>query len=55
MTAIVVCQEREAACRCAEPLDHEGPHVCRCGGSWTYDADGAFVIVAWPRPDWAFV
>lgn len=49
----VVCDTREAECRCVLPPNHDGPHECDpaiCGGSWTFGEDGQFRIVRIPRP-----
>ena len=35
-------------CFCHEPHAHTSPHICPCGGSWSYDEDGTFHIHAWP-------
>lgn len=46
------CFETVANCECGLDLDHEGPHECawhRCGGSWTYDENGKFVVVSLPK------
>jgi hypothetical protein len=28
------CGDEFHNCDCTLPMDHEGPHVCSCGGSW---------------------
>jgi hypothetical protein len=45
---IVICGEKEAACFCELEPGHDGPHKCVCGGSWTWDDDGRFVVVDMP-------
>ena len=52
-TDTVICATTEASCICCEPIDHDGPHVCPCGGSWTVE-DGQFKAFALPglTPDW---
>jgi hypothetical protein len=44
----VVCGTSEAECVCVEMPDHDGAHVCKCGGSWSLDADGTFHMHALP-------
>lgn len=46
-----VCGLTEYCCSCARPVGHAGPHECGdegCGGSWTFDAEGNFEVVAFP-------
>lgn len=43
------CGLVEASCVCGLAPEHDGPHVCDCGGSWHFDTDGAFVIDALPN------
>lgn len=43
-----ICGLVEASCTCSEPPLHDAPHVCRCGGAWTFDEAGAFVPVTFP-------
>ena len=45
-----ICGLQESKCFCTEDKGHDGPHVCDCGGSWDFDADGKFVIVNLPGP-----
>jgi len=45
---VVLCNQQEAMCFCHEPHAHTSPHICPCGGSWSYDEDGTFHIHAWP-------
>lgn len=44
-----ICGTKEAWCVCGLPPEHDGPHECKCGGSWTFDANGYFVPVALPQ------
>lgn len=46
----VVCGTVEAGCVCVELPDHDGAHVCKCGGSWSVDPDGTFRVHAMPQP-----
>ena len=52
MESYEICGVRQSACECVEPAGHfpSTPHACDsgCGGSWTFDADGEFVIVSMP-------
>jgi hypothetical protein len=45
----VVCGTVEMACVCDEVPDHPGPHLCKCGGSWSFDSDGNFRVHALPQ------
>lgn len=50
----IICGATEADCHCVLPPDHEGAHECdagTCGGSWYYDDDGKFHVVALPDPE----
>ena len=51
-----VCDEREASCYCDQEPDHNGPHVCSCGGSWSIDENGNFKVLEWPgtNEEWAW-
>jgi hypothetical protein len=45
------CAEEASMCVCALEVNHDGPHACACGGSWTGrygDPLGPFEIVALP-------
>lgn len=46
----VTCGVIEAECICTAEAGHDGPHVCGCGGSWDFDADGKFLAVRLPGP-----
>lgn len=46
----LTCGLVQASCRCIRNQGHEGPHECECQGSWDFDADGQFVVVALPNP-----
>lgn len=45
----MVCGTAFAECICVEAPDHDGAHVCKCGGSWSFDADGKFHVRALPQ------
>jgi hypothetical protein len=47
-TVDVICGEREASCFCSLDPNHDGPHECSCGGSWTFNDQGQFVVVSFP-------
>lgn len=48
----VLCDALLAECTCTEALGHDGPHVCRCGGSWRGDdRDGSEIEVV-HLPQW---
>lgn len=47
-SSVNLCGLVQARCACLHPADHSGPHLCACGGSWDFDADGEFVIVEIP-------
>lgn len=42
------CSMVEARCICCLPTNHEGEHLCGCGGSWTYGDDGLMVPHMFP-------
>lgn len=46
-----ICGATEARCECVAEPNHKGPHRCDegCGGSWTFDEDGKFVVVSYPK------
>lgn len=45
----VVCGEVAEFCICDEPPKHDGPHLCKCKGSWFGTLDGPdFDVVAYP-------
>lgn len=46
---VVCCGQVMASCSCVEQVGHEGPHVCTCGGSWHYTADGEFWADSYPQ------
>ena len=50
MTEIgIICAEGLAWCICCLQPDHEGPHRCLCGGSWSgSEATGDLEIVGFP-------
>lgn len=50
LASFVICGATESMCECVRESGHEGPHECDegCGGSWSFDADGKFVIVRLP-------
>jgi hypothetical protein len=50
--AVAICGLQESNCFCGHPVGHDGAHRCACGGSWQYDADGQFEIVAFPGTGW---
>lgn len=54
MTVANFCGAGEARCLCEEPENHNGPHRCKCGGSWHVDNKGRFHIDSWPgtAEDW---
>ena len=35
-------------CVCSQEEGHEGPHLCKCGGCWSFTKDGKFRVHAWP-------
>lgn len=43
---MLICAEAFYRCKCDEPHGHEGPHLCRCGGSWQGDE-----ILAFPQEE----
>jgi len=47
LAAIRLCSEEFHACRCFKPVDHDGPHECKCLGSWEWEA-GEVHVVALP-------
>jgi len=47
----VFCDDHASYCRCRQPAGHTPPHVCPCGGSWTYDAAGRFQAGELPPPE----
>lgn len=50
-TDSVICGQTADRCICGEPLDHEGAHVCECGGSWLGRyPEPTFEIVNLPGP-----
>lgn len=50
MSDEVVCGNVAEACHCISLTDHEGPHICDCLGSWTWDED-RLVPVTFPGGD----
>lgn len=53
VTGTVICGATRSRCTCIlEPHGKDVAHECDpsiCGGSWTYDADGEFQVVRYPR------
>ena len=48
-SVVVVCGEVAEKCICDEPPKHEGPHLCRCRGSWFGTIGGSdFEVVTFP-------
>jgi hypothetical protein len=43
------CGLEEARCICRLPRDHDGPHECECGGSWSFTAEGTFRVESYPQ------
>lgn len=39
------CQGTKARCRCNRSIDHDGPHICDCRGSWGDNGE----VYAWPQ------
>lgn len=50
----VMCDATYDLCRCTL-AEHDSPHECDCGGSWTYDENGKFVVVRYPTPNDPFL
>ena len=44
----VLCGNVAGDCVCVTPPDHDTPHVCECGGSWEWNADGTLNAVRLP-------
>lgn len=42
------CNKVEASCQCIRDKDHEGPHVCDCGGVWEGSMFNNFKPYAFP-------
>lgn len=48
MTDQTLCCDVIEACICDLGIDHDGPHICDCGGSWEFDDRGEFRTVKLP-------
>jgi hypothetical protein len=44
-----ICTQVAERCVCIRGVDHEGPHVCSCGGAWLGRFDEAsFRVLVFP-------
>jgi hypothetical protein len=43
----IVCNAKENQCHCVLELEHKGPHICECKGSWLWE-DGEFITYRLP-------